>query len=169
MISVSNYDNFILESFLDYPDNSSLAIVFYIPGCNNNCIDCHNKELQQYQNFEDEDLLIDFLEKVCRKSNTNKLCLQGGDPLYKHNLLLTQKILKNLGNKIDICIYTGFDISYIKKLNLANFKFIKCGKFNKDLFIGSVKTDTYLQLASKNQQLYNHKFELLSKDGIYYF
>lgn len=75
----------------------------------------------------------------------------------------------NLGNDFDICIYTGALIDEVKKLNLSGFKFIKCGVFDKTKFIGSKKTDDYIQFATSNQELYNEFLELISHDGIYYF
>lgn len=169
MINPFNFNNFTSESFLDYPDNSSICIVFYMPGCNNACKDCHNKDLQEFQGYEDIDIIASSLYEICKGSKTNKLCLQGGDPLYKYNLPITKYLLSKLGNKLDICIYTGLEIDEVKKLGLSNFKFIKCGKFDIAKFIGSKKTNEYLQLATKNQALYDKDFNLLSKEGIFYF
>ena len=70
---------------------------------------------------------------------------------------------------MEICIYTDADIEEVKKLKLNGFKFIKCGRFDTTKFIGSNKTNEYLQLASKNQALYDKDFNLLSKEGIFYF
>lgn len=169
MISPYNYCDFISESFLDYPDNSSLSIVLYMPGCDRNCDGCQNKDLQHYDGYEQIDLLLELLKEKCKKEHTNKICLQGGDPLFKSNLFLTKYLLERLSNKYDICIYTGADIKEIMKLNLKGFKFIKCGVFDKNKYIGSKKTDTYIQFATSNQKLYDNNLNLLSKDGIYYF
>lgn len=169
MITFEQYSNFVSESFLDYPDNKSLAIVLYMPGCDRNCLGCHNTNLKEYQNFEDNQQLIEFLKHKCKLAYTNKLCLQGGDPLYKDNLFLTKQILSEMSSKYDICIYTGGTIKEVEKLNLQGFKYIKCGIFDTKLYIGSKKTDNYIQFATKNQQLYDSNLKLLSKEGIYYF
>ena len=169
MITPSNIINFISESFLDYPDNSSLSLIFYMPGCNRNCNGCQNIDLQKFEGYFETTILTDLLYSYCEKAKTNKLCLQGGDPLYKENLYFTKYILAKLSNLLDICIYTGATISQVKKLGIEGFKFIKCGQFDKTKFIGSKKTDEYLQLASSNQQLYDKDLNLISKDGIYYF
>ena len=63
----------------------------------------------------------------------------------------------------------GANIDEVKKANLHGFKYIKCGKFDESEFIGSQKTDDYMQFATKNQQLYDANLKLLSKDGIYNF
>ena len=36
-------------------------------------------------------------------------------------------------------------------------------------YIGSKKTDDYIQFATKNQKLYDKDLILLSKDGVYYY
>lgn len=169
MVKLSNCSNFISTSFLDYPDNSSLAIVFYMSGCDRNCNGCQNEDLKEYLGYEDIDLLVEFLESKCIKEHTNKICLQGGDPLYKDNLFFTKYILSKLSKRYDICIYTGANITEVKKLNLKGFKYIKCGIFDKTKYVGSKKTDEYIQFATRNQKLYDSNLNLLSKDGVFYF
>ena len=169
MITPLNFNNFVSESFLDYPDNSSLSLVFYMPGCNRSCKDCQNKDLQNFEGFTYIDIIASSLYELSIASRTNKLCLQGGDPLYKDNLPYTKYLLSKLGKTLDICIYTGADIEEVKKLKLNGFKYIKCGKFDIKKYIGSKKTDQYLQFASKNQALYDENLNLLSKEGIFYF
>lgn len=169
MTILSNYKDFISESFLDYPDNSSVSVIFYMPGCNRNCEGCQNSSLRHevaYTNVED---LIQLLQDKCKRAHTNKLCLQGGDPLFDRNIAVTKRILKELSNKLDICIYTGANIDEVKKANLHGFKYIKCGIFDKNKFVGSKKTDDCMQFATTNQQLYNSDLQLVSKDGIYNF
>ena len=169
MIDLSNYNIFLSESFLDYPDNSSLSVIFYMPGCDRNCEGCQNYNLKQEEEYRDQNEIIKGIYNYCIKSKTNKLCLQGGDPLYKNNIQFTEIILQSLSNKLDICIYTGAEINEVKSYNLKGFKFIKCGIFDLNQYIGSKKTDTYLQFATKNQKLYDKDLNLISKDGIYYF
>lgn len=169
MINYFNYNEYISSSFLDYPDNKSISIIFYMPGCSRNCVGCQNEQLKTYIGYEDKDKIIEFLIEKCKKEHTNKLCLQGGDPLFENNIDLTKFILNKMSDDFDICIYTGADIEEVKKLNLTGFKYIKCGIFDKSKYIGSEKTDKYLQFATKNQMLYDSDLKLLSKDGIYYF
>lgn len=169
MIKPYDYYDFISESFLDYPDNNSLSIIFYMSGCDRNCEGCQNTNLKEYREYNNIDLLVNILEEKCKKEYTNKICLQGGDPLYKHNIILTKYLLDKLSKKYDICIYTGAEINEVKSYNLTGFKFIKCGIFDKNKYIGSKKTDTYIQFATSNQKLYDSNLNLLSKDGIYYF
>lgn len=166
---MTNYNDFITESFLDYPDNSSLCVIFYMPGCSRNCRGCQNYTLKKEVEYEDIDNLIELLKNKCKSSHTNKLCLQGGDPLFIKNIETTKYILNKLSDILDICIYTGANIEEVKKYNLKGFKYIKCGEFDDSKFVGSKKTDTYIQFATTNQQLYDENLNLLSKDGIYNF
>lgn len=158
----------VQSTFLEYPDNSSIATIFYFSGCDRNCEGCQNTSLKEYTPLDEKEVLSGIVN-YSRRLKTNKVVLCGGDPLYKKNLDLTRKILYNLGNDFDICIYTGALIDEVKKLNLSGFKFIKCGVFDKTKFIGSKKTDDYIQFATSNQELYNEFLELISHDGIYYF
>lgn len=158
----------VQSTFLEYPDNSSIATIFYFSGCDRNCEGCQNTSLKEYTPLDEKEVLSGIVN-YSKRLKTNKVVLCGGDPLYKKNLDLTRKILYNLGNDFDICIYTGALIDEVKKLNLTGFKFIKCGVFDKTKFIGSKKTDEYIQFATSNQELYNEFLELISHDGIYYF
>lgn len=158
----------VQSTFLEYPDNSSIATIFYFSGCDRNCEGCQNTSLKEYTPLDEKEVLSGIVN-YSKRLKTNKVVLCGGDPLYKKNLDLTRKILYNLGNDFDICIYTGALIDEVKKLNLSGFKFIKCGVFDKTKFIGSKKTDDYIQFATSNQELYNKFLELISHDGIYYF
>lgn len=169
MIKQEDFNKFVSESFLDYPNNSDISIILYLPGCDRNCKGCQNSNLQYFEEFENLDILINYLIKKCSSAHTNKICLQGGDPLYKDNIKTTKYILSKLSKNYDICIYTGGDIEEVKKLNLQGFKFIKCGIFDESKYIGSFKTDNYIQFATSNQKLYNSDLKLISKDGIYYF
>lgn len=159
---------YITETFLEYPDNSSLAVIFYCGGCDRNCPGCHNTGLQNYIKFDHKKIIAD-IKTYCRRVKTNKIVLCGGDPLFHRNLSLTKEILYNLGKEYDICIYTGATIKEVKDLRVRGFKFIKCGVFDSTKFVGATKTNDYIQFATTNQELYDEDLNLLSKDGKYYF
>ena len=157
----------IETTFTDYPDNVSLAVIFYMNGCEHNCLNCQNKELQQPKEYSVK--IIDKIIDYCNRNRTNKIVLSGGDPLYKTNIDLTNKMIDIYKNNYDICIYTGYDIKYVKKVLHLGFKFIKSGKYIKNLKQQSIKTEEYLQLASKNQNFYNDCFIQISKNGKLFF
>ena len=160
--------DYITETFLEYPDNSSVAVIFYCGGCDRKCPGCHNTELQNYTLFNPK-LTVALLVEYCERLNTNKIVLCGGDPLYSKNVELTKYICSTLGSDYDICIYTGADIEEVKQLDLKGFKFIKCGIFDRNQYIGATKTDEFIRFATKNQELYDADLNLLSKDGVYYY
>lgn len=158
-------NNFLTETFLEYPDNSSISAILYFRGCDRNCKGCQNKDLQKYEPLPDD--IIDIIVDYCKRLKTKKLVLCGGDPLYIKNLPVTRKILNTFCNILDICIYTGATIEEVKKLNISGFKFIKCGRFDESKFINSLKTDDFMQFATSNQELYDENLNLLSNNGVF--
>ena len=162
----------IQTTWLDYPDNESLAIIVCMMGCDNGCFMCQNPDFQNpfYLNSTKEYTVESFtkeIEYLCERNKTNKLVMSGGDPLAPCNIEFTKKFLEI--TTFDVCIYTGHNLDWVKQFNVNGFKFVKCGKFDYKTFRESLKTDDMMRFASPNQELYNNNFDLLSKDGIYYF
>ena len=163
---ISNID----ETFLDYPDNKDISLIVFMPGCQHNCKDCQNKELQNPDNgklFTLEEAVKE-IEKQAMRSRTDKIVLSGGDPLSFYNIDNTIRLLDKLKG-FDICIYTGYDIDYVKENHIKNFKFIKCGIYDETKAVKSYKDDNGIQFASTNQKLYDSNYNLLSEEGYYKF
>ena len=162
------------STFIDYPDNESIAVLLYIMGCEQNCEGCHNPDFKnEYYNFgtkqfENEELITE-IEKQSKRNKTNKIVFSGGDPLFPNNLEDLKFVLNKIKNKFEIMIYTSYEIEHVIKQEITGFSFIKCGVFNKKLFQEPTKNDDFIRFASKNQNLYNSKFELISDNGIYIF
>ena len=163
--------NSITSSWLDYPDNESLAIVVFLNGCEHNCFDCHNESLQkldggiEYTPYQ----ALNKLMIEAERNNTRKLVLSGGDPLFKNSIEDVKEFLR-INNFFDVCIYTGYDINYVKENRVAGFNFIKCGKYIASLRDSEAgKTNDVFVLASKNQKIYNSNFECISKENKFYF
>ena len=165
----------ISESFIDYPDNQSIAYCILLPGCINNCDGCQNPWLQREsppmpgfheKTYED---LEKQLDEVCSKDNQTKVVISGGDPLSPMNIEYTKGFIEKYKDKYDFCIYTGHDVEYVKEHNVSGFKFLKCGKFDIKNKRESEKTDEKMLFASPNQKLYDKNYNLISKGGIYYF
>lgn len=166
------------SSFLDYPDNDSLAVVLYIMGCTNNCFLCQNPEFCKKESYlsspETKDFSVSHVVKIlieeAKRNKTNKIVLSGGDPLFEDNLEETKQLmtLLKLGN-YDIMVYTGHNVQYAIYNKVSGFKYIKCGKFDFSRKVEAHKTDEYFQLASINQELYDENYELVSKNGRFYF
>lgn len=154
-------------SFIDFPDNEHWCVIVYFSGCSHMCHDCQNIELQSYgigKKYSVNDFYI-YLNNECIKNHTRNVVFSGGDPLYLKNIDFIKEFLSKYSNEFNICIYTGFDIEYVKKNNIKGFKFIKCGTFDKNNKQLSGNFETYFQLASPNQNFYDDNYNQLSKDG----
>ena len=158
------------ETFLDYPDPESNAIIVYFSGCNHHCPGCHSPLLQMDVNYtETKEEMCNRIKDLAKRADTNKLVFLGGDPLFDKNIVFTKYFCNELGKTFDICIFTGYDIDYVKKLALSNVKYYKCGIFDKNLARESKKTDTIYVLASSNQDFYDSNYIKLSENGILTF
>lgn len=166
------------RTFTDYPDNESEAILVYIMGCESNCKGCHNPEFQDYNYTvntidvtpHDLAILVRYAD-YAKEASEIKVVLSGGDPLAPKNYWNTMHLLHDLRFEgvYNICIYTSIDIDLIKKSGLSRFMYIKSGKYLEELKTYSYKDDTKMVFASSNQELYDFKYDKISKDGVYYF
>lgn len=161
-------------TFIDYPTADDWAVIFYFAGCCNNCSNCQNRELQNpdYKSgmiIQDEEGLYNLVKEICKKQDTTKIVLSGGDPLYPANREIVKNFLNKYGSLYDICIYTGYSIDDVKEFGIQNFKFIKCGRYDETRKQISEKTEDHIQLASTNQNFYNAKYKQLSQNGILKF
>lgn len=159
-----------VNTFLDYPDNESHSVVICTTECDHNCKDCHSLDKIKCSNQIDISIndLIVIIKNELKKLNSNKLCIEGGDPLHSSTINEVKDLLNKLSD-VDICLYTGYDINYVKKNDVTGFKFLKTGTYNFNLKQKSEKTNEYISFASTNQKLYDNNFKLLSKNGKYYF
>jgi organic radical activating enzyme len=163
-------------TWLDYPDNFSYSLSIFCIGCDNDCNGCQTPKLRNHDLEDDFNIkLFDIeefereIEKGIIKTRSDKICFIGGDFLSSRNINFTKEFLQRNRAKYEVCIYTGHDINYVKKNEVNGFAFIKCNKFDIDKKQESIKTDDLIQLASSNQELYDSEYNLLSKNGIYYF
>lgn len=152
----------------DYPTQDH-AILVYSIGCEHGCKNCHNIKLKTGINTIDLSAkeLYDSLLIMSKHERTNKIVFSGGDPLFK-NLECIKEFLK-INEYFDVCIYTGYDIEYVKTNTVNGFKYIKCGKYDEKLKQISGKSDEYIKLASSNQNFYDENFNKLSENGVLYF
>ena len=158
-------------SFLDYPDNSSLCISIYIMGCTNNCFNCQNPQFANHEYISENTKKLNIfeikkeIEIFAKRAQTNKICLMGGDPLSSFNINETRNLLIML-KEFSVCIYTGHTIDYVKKTNISNFKYLKCGSYIEELKQMPQKDNDRIIFASNNQELYDSNFNLISISGI---
>lgn len=161
-------------SFLDYPTNDDCCILVFMMGCINNCEKCQNKKFQnpnRTQNTKEftPKKLYEELISSTNRFHTRKVVLTGGDPLSPYNVDFTKMFLLNYGQYFEICIYSGHTIDYIKRLMLINFEYLVSEKYIPSKAVQSLKTNSYFQLASTNQKIWDSKFNILSNNGIMYF
>ncbi len=162
------------STFLDYPDNESIAVLVYFMGCEQNCKGCHNPDFKNVdynigtKNLS-EDSIIEEIEIQCKRNLTNKVVLSGGDPLHPANINGVKNILDKIGMKYDFCLYTSYEKCYIIESKISGFSFVKSGIFIEDLYQEPDKTDENIKFASKNQKLYDADLNLISENGIYFF
>lgn len=159
-------------SFLDFPSKEGFALTIFFSGCEHNCRNCQNPELQKIGKIYDEIEFEEFystLLQVANRLKTRKIVFQGGDPLFRQNNLVLKEVLRRLKEEnYSTCIYTGYDYTEEVKESTKLADFVKCGKFREDLSIPSIKTEEFLQLASTNQAIYHHE-RLVTENGRYYF
>lgn len=156
------------RTFIDYPDDSSEATIVFFYGCSHACEGCHNPELQEFRPYNKEKLLEDIktVSLTATAPPTDKVVLSGGDPffpLHFDNTIWLMRHLKMLDFKV--CVYTGFDINFVRKKLVKWFDFIKCGVYNIQLSRPSEKTDEHFILSSSNQDFYNSKYKKISTNG----
>jgi len=159
---------FITESFLEYPDNISNAVLCFFKGCLYNCQGCSNPQLKKWEQESNIDVYNQIIE-YARTINSNKIVFVGGDCLHPQNIKMTEYLLDKLNLGYDICIYTGASIENVPEIIVKQCKFLKCGKYDENCRQESYKNDSYIQFASKNQKLYSAEGKLLSENGRYYF
>lgn len=158
------------ETWLDYPSPDGNAIMVFLCGCEHHCKGCHSPLLQQeYEYDESKEETLNRIVEYAKRAGTNKLVFLGGDPLYSKNLSLVTFLVNNLKNDFDICIFSGYNIEYVKKTGIKGVKFWKCGTFDIDNMRKSGKSDEEYVLASPNQNFYDEQYNLISENGILKF
>lgn len=177
----------VVESFQDFPSQDGSSIVVYFVGCEHACIGCHNPELQCAWSFPESNYsengistevyydplrLLKVIKGWSQKYRTSKVVLSGGDPLHPFNRAGVASLLGDnamLNYNLEFCLYTGYDAASVQRMNIKDFKYLKCGKYDETLAQTPEKTDEYFKLSSSNQELYDSNFNLLSTEGVFYF
>lgn len=167
---MEKYNIVLEETYLDYPSPDGNAIIIYMIGCEHHCSGCHSPLLQRNLEYaESNQEILEKIKNYAYRADTNKLVFLGGDPMYSKNLPLTTFLVNNLKDTFDICIFTGYNIDYVKEIGLHGVKYWKCGKFDREHLRQSKKTDDEYVLASPNQDFYDDNYEKLSENGILTF
>lgn len=167
---MTKYSFNLEETWLEYPSTTDNAVAIIFNGCSHNCTNCHSVGLQVFKPYkETSEELIERVVNMTTDCNTKNIVLLGGDPLFGENILYTKILLNTLGKTHNICIYTGYEISYVKKHNVVGFTFCKCGKYIEELKQIPKKTDDEFVLASTNQEFFDANYNKISEHGILKF
>ena len=150
----------ISETFSDYPDFVSLAVIAFFEGCSHNCKGCQSPELQKVKE-ENKKSLEECFEKItdrCKRNDTNKIVLSGGDP-YDSGKPILKLISKLQESGYEVCVYTGYDLlevlSFYNEKDLRFPSYLKCGVYREDQLNDTFgKSNDKFVLVSKNQAFY---------------
>ena len=168
----------IKETFVDFPDNHSLAVIVFFEGCTHNCKGCQNPLLQttSIKDYYSKDDVVKKIDTYCKRCNTDKIVLSGGDPYFnKHECMYVVDKLINLN--YEVCVYTGYTVDKVEEFyehyDYKKPTYLKCGGYIEDLTVNdSGKTEEKLTLISSNQRFYktvDNKFKIISEANVLYF
>ncbi|MEA4826690.1 MAG: anaerobic ribonucleoside-triphosphate reductase activating protein [Clostridium sp.] len=145
-----------VAGFLDNTmvNGKGLRSALFLSGCNHNCDECHNKEMQSFQ-YGDEVEIKEILNRI--KSNVpliKGVTFSGGEPFEQaQGLSILARFIKNEG--LNIWCYTGYTLEEIVesgdtcKLDLlSHIDILVDGKFEKNLVEGALK-----YTGSSNQRI----------------
>ncbi len=158
-------------SFIDYPILSEWCTSLYTVGCPHNCPGCHNEPLKDKDYPHVMEMCVsEWLIAMSEFSEYNKsdnFVIVGGEPLAPWNIDSIRELLM-LNTKYNICLYTGYDVEYVKSHNIKGFKFLKTGKYDKNTHNDlPLDQNTVFNLGSSNQKLWDSQFNLISNNGIF--
>lgn len=152
---------------------TGVTISIWVNGCPHRCKGCHNENLW----MPDKRLSIyniypvyEYIKKnIMIGSKFKDISFLGGEPLFDNNKKgvseLINLIRNDYGNKINIYLWTGYTLDYLKKLKdkdiniiLKNITYLIDGPFIEE------KKDLSLKLrGSYNQNIYLNKNGKLKK------
>lgn len=150
--------NYSLIRSMDISNGPGIRVSLFVSGCNFHCLNCFNKEAQDFNygqlyTKEIEDMIISKIKLpyVCG------LSILGGDPLYQKTEGLKQLIelckQVKLLNK-DIWIWTGYTWEQIFKENKLKQELIKtCDVLVDGLYQQDKKDYKLLYRGSSNQRV----------------
>ena len=172
----------INETFSDFPTVDDLAVIVYFQGCDHNCPNCQNKELQvcNKENAKSVKETYDLITNYCKRANTNKIVLSGGDPFYPENRNEILSLIDTLENNgYEVCVYTGYELDDIETFYILDPRilsyptYLKCGRYIESLREKEWgKTDDFFKLATTNQKFYkwiSGKYQQISQANTLFF
>lgn len=156
-----------VAGFLDNStvNGKGLRSVLFVSGCRHNCLECHNKDMQDFHYGDKLDIYY-ILRRI--KHNVpliNGVTFSGGEPFEQaKELALLAKLVKD--EHLNLWCYTGYTYEEILKdrNKLELLKYIDVlidGKFEKEL-----TKDARKYTGSSNQRIIDVKESLKRKEVV---
>lgn len=136
------------------------TLTFYIVGCDINCKNCYNKQLQDYSYGKEYNL--DEIKNIINLSEHTNISFLGGDcfnPKERYNTIELIKWIK-LNTKNIIYVWTGYSFEYVSKLLDVSLIDILI----TDPFDVSLQNLKLLLRGSSNQRLYFRGKQVTEKE-----
>lgn len=124
-------------------DGVGYRTVVFLQGCNFHCPGCHNQSTWDINGGKEIEI-EELAELLKKKAFNKKITISGGEPLLQADRLIE---LFDILAGFDICLYTGYSFNEIPKDILKFLRFVKVGRFKKELW-----TSTVPYVGSKNQE-----------------
>lgn len=147
----------ITTTFNDIPH---LAVSLWYSGCNIKCNGCHNTALEDFRYGLDLNEIEVTLKE--RRKLTEWVVHIGGNPLDSiADVIVVSELAKQMG--FQQFLYSGYEYNefqkmfpqYIHRILLKNIRYIKTGKYNKELSKKNCKIEgTNYFFESLNQEVY---------------
>lgn len=128
------------------------TLEIYLSGCLGYCPGCHNEELWDFSIGYDYRDSIDKIKKKIETGLVESIWILGGDPLDQNWIDLKDFIKKIKELKIEIWLWTRYELESIPDDILCLCDFIKTGDYKKDLQ-SYIDEKTGIELASTNQKI----------------
>ena len=127
------------------------TLEIYVSGCRGQCDGCHNPDLWDFEYGREYNFYIPKIQKKIKSGMVDEVWLLGGDPIDQDKTDLIN-LLDNI-NYLPLFLWTRYDINEIDKDIKKYFKYIKTGRYDKNL-PEYYNKEFDITLASNNQKIY---------------
>ncbi len=127
----------VRESIVDGP---GIRYVVFTQGCPHHCEGCHNPQTHDFEGGKYVKI-SDIVKDIKKNPMIKGITISGGEPFMQANQV--SKLVKELGSKYNILVYTGFEYEYL--LNNSN------------------QDNGYMNLLSNTDVLIDGKFDINKK------
>lgn len=149
------YSGLIMNDITAAP---GLCVTLFVQGCPHRCKNCHNPETWDFtkgKKFTSK-VLDKIIEGLTAHGIQRSFCLMGGEPLCPENLLLSQKVLKEIKEKVPntpIYVWSGYTYEELSKNSLA-MKILSMADYLIDgPYIEELRDITLDMRGSSNQKI----------------